>query len=464
MSAAWAGARAAAPCTCSLTPVDHVDAVHRGMAGSVPARPCLSTTAHPPRRSCIFDPTLLFDHPAHPQRGETYARRTASHASHGGATSDAHRQHRPRPDRHRPARPGVDARAHFRAQSRSSSTNYPEHDGFDEAVEVPKAIKPAQRAQGGRHRHHRRPHRRRAWAATSPASSGSTPRRTSTSWPRPGSTPTTTCPTTCTSEARTQSWTVRSRWSRCSSTTSPTGIAGTARQGRRSSSAPPTSPGVTPGVERVLRAVAQAHRATGAPITTHSHARDQARARAAGHLRVGGGRPEPGGDRPLGRHRPTSTYLEELMARGLVHRHGPLRDRRRSCPSRSGWPRWPPCASAVTPTRWCCPMTPRVTSTGCRMDQLPVVTAQLELPAHQPRRHPGPEGAGRHRRADRPDAGRQSPAVLREPARRLLSRGMPRLVLWDVDGTLMRAGEIGARLRPGDHGHPRGPGHRAGRR
>ncbi|MFN8072352.1 MAG: phosphotriesterase-related protein [Mycobacterium sp.] len=31
-------------------------------------------------------------------------------------------------------------------------------------------------------------------------------------------------------------------------------------------------PGITPGVERVLRAVAQAHRATGVPITTHTHA------------------------------------------------------------------------------------------------------------------------------------------------------------------------------------------------
>jgi phosphotriesterase-related protein len=31
-------------------------------------------------------------------------------------------------------------------------------------------------------------------------------------------------------------------------------------------------PGVTPGVERVLRAVAQAHRDTGAPISTHTHA------------------------------------------------------------------------------------------------------------------------------------------------------------------------------------------------
>ncbi|MCB0930955.1 MAG: phosphotriesterase-related protein [Mycobacterium sp.] len=31
-------------------------------------------------------------------------------------------------------------------------------------------------------------------------------------------------------------------------------------------------PGVTPGVERVLRAVSAAHRATGVPITTHTHA------------------------------------------------------------------------------------------------------------------------------------------------------------------------------------------------
>jgi phosphotriesterase-related protein len=34
-------------------------------------------------------------------------------------------------------------------------------------------------------------------------------------------------------------------------------------------------PGVTPDVERVLRACARAHRATGAPITTHTHARLQ---------------------------------------------------------------------------------------------------------------------------------------------------------------------------------------------
>ena len=34
-------------------------------------------------------------------------------------------------------------------------------------------------------------------------------------------------------------------------------------------------PGVTPGVERVLRAVAQAHRITGVPISTHTHARTE---------------------------------------------------------------------------------------------------------------------------------------------------------------------------------------------
>jgi phosphotriesterase-related protein len=35
------------------------------------------------------------------------------------------------------------------------------------------------------------------------------------------------------------------------------------------------APGVTPGVERVLRAVARAHRQTGVPISTHTHARSR---------------------------------------------------------------------------------------------------------------------------------------------------------------------------------------------
>ena len=34
-------------------------------------------------------------------------------------------------------------------------------------------------------------------------------------------------------------------------------------------------PGVTPGVERILRAVAQAHRKTGVPISTHTHAHSE---------------------------------------------------------------------------------------------------------------------------------------------------------------------------------------------
>ena len=34
-------------------------------------------------------------------------------------------------------------------------------------------------------------------------------------------------------------------------------------------------PGITPGVERVLRACAQAHRATGTPITTHTNAAER---------------------------------------------------------------------------------------------------------------------------------------------------------------------------------------------
>ena len=60
--------------------------------------------------------------------------------------------------------------------------------------------------------------------------------------------------------------------------------------------------GLTRDVERVLRAVAQAHRETGVPITTHAHAGLAARARPAAHLRRGGRGPVPGHHRPLRRH------------------------------------------------------------------------------------------------------------------------------------------------------------------
>jgi phosphotriesterase-related protein len=74
-------------------------------------------------------------------------------------------------------------------------------------------------------------------------------------------------------------------------------------------------PGVTPGVERVLRAVAQAHRATGVPISTHTHA----------HTRRGLEQQElfekEGVDlsRVVIGHSGDTTdlsYLEEVMARG----------------------------------------------------------------------------------------------------------------------------------------------------
>lgn len=74
-------------------------------------------------------------------------------------------------------------------------------------------------------------------------------------------------------------------------------------------------PGVTPGVERVLRAVAQAHRATGVPITTHTHAHTR---RGLEQQRIFG---EEGVDlsRVIIGHSGDTTdldYLEELIAAG----------------------------------------------------------------------------------------------------------------------------------------------------
>jgi phosphotriesterase-related protein len=74
-------------------------------------------------------------------------------------------------------------------------------------------------------------------------------------------------------------------------------------------------PGLTPGVERVLRAVARAHRATGVPISTHTHAATQ---RGLEQQRIF---EEEGVD--LGRvvigHSGDTTdvaYLEQIMAAG----------------------------------------------------------------------------------------------------------------------------------------------------
>jgi phosphotriesterase-related protein len=74
-------------------------------------------------------------------------------------------------------------------------------------------------------------------------------------------------------------------------------------------------PGITPGVDRVLRAVARAHRATGVPITTHTHAHTR---RGLEQQRVFA---EEGVDlsRVIIGHSGDSTdldYLEELVAAG----------------------------------------------------------------------------------------------------------------------------------------------------
>jgi phosphotriesterase-related protein len=74
-------------------------------------------------------------------------------------------------------------------------------------------------------------------------------------------------------------------------------------------------PGVTPGVERVLRAVAQAHRTTGVPITTHTHAHSR---RGLEQQRIFA---EEGVDvsRVIIGHSGDTTdleYLEELIAAG----------------------------------------------------------------------------------------------------------------------------------------------------
>ena len=124
-------------------------------------------------------------------------------------------------------------------------------------------------------------------------------------------------------------------------------------------------PGVTPGVERVLRAVAQAHRQTGVPISTHTHA---ATRRGLEQQRIFA---EEGVDlsRVVIGHSGDTTdlgYLEELIANGSyigMDRFGvdvflPFEERVNTVATHV--------RARATPTRWCCPTTPRASSTGCR--------------------------------------------------------------------------------------------------
>ena len=123
-------------------------------------------------------------------------------------------------------------------------------------------------------------------------------------------------------------------------------------------------PGITPGVERVLRAVAQAHKRTGVPISTHTHAGLR---RGLEQQRIF---EEEGVDlsRVVIGHSGDSTdvgYLEELIAAGSYLGMDRFGHRRASCRSRTGSTSWRGCASAGTPTRWCSHMTPTVISTRC---------------------------------------------------------------------------------------------------
>ena len=132
-------------------------------------------------------------------------------------------------------------------------------------------------------------------------------------------------------------------------------------------------PGVTPGVERVLRAVAQAHRQTGVPISTHTHA---ATRRGLEQQRIFA---EEGVDlsRVVIGHCGDTTdigYLDELIGNGSyigMDRFG----LDSSCRSRNGSTPWPACANAGTPTRWCCPTTP-----SCFIDWLPEELVPVAMP------------------------------------------------------------------------------------
>lgn len=82
-------------------------------------------------------------------------------------------------------------------------------------------------------------------------------------------------------------------------------------------------PGITAGVDRVLRAVAQAHRRTGAPISTHTHAASRRGLQQQRVFTEEGG-PVAGGDRPLrGHHRhrlPRAAHRQRVLSG-----HGPVR-------------------------------------------------------------------------------------------------------------------------------------------
>ena len=133
--------------------------------------------------------------------------------------------------------------------------------------------------------------------------------------------------------------------------------------------------GLTFGVERVLRAVARAHVATGAPVTVHTHPASRSGLVAIRVLR------EEGADLTrvvIGHSGDTGDldYLAEVADAGCLLGMDRFGDIDPPSPG-SGSRRSPGCASAATPTAWCCPTTRPASSTGS-----PAMTSRRELHPH----------------------------------------------------------------------------------
>ena len=120
--------------------------------------------------------------------------------------------------------------------------------------------------------------------------------------------------------------------------------------------------GLTPGVERIMRAVARTHLATGCPITVHTHPGTE---RGLDVQRV---MAEEGSTRApwcsaTAATRPTSTTWVRWPrpASGWAWTASASTSRPRS---KHGPTPWSSCAGGATPTGWCCPTTPPATWTG----------------------------------------------------------------------------------------------------
>ena len=160
-------------------------------------------------------------------------------------------------------------------------------------------------------------------------------------------------------------------------------------------------PGHDPGVERVLRAVAKAHRRDRrADHRAHPSRTRPAGSRGAAVLRRGGRRPEQGRPRAQrGHHRRRPP--QRARRRRVPARHGPVRHRPVIAvrgPRRTSSPR---CAGAATPSRWCSRRTRPATSTGSTRQTRRAAAARTGTTCTSATTCCPRCGARRHRRADR---------------------------------------------------------------